>query len=200
MTQVFTERNYSMKDIKDLKREKTLPAILEALLFIAVTPVSISQLSSSLDESEKKIKEALEELDKYYTESRGLKLQWHGKKVQLTSSPEFSKIIEDFLGVEVTTTLSQASLEALAIIAYKQPVTRPEIDEIRGVNSDGVVRNLLSKGLIEENGRVEGAGRPILYGTTSDFLNYFGLSSIEELPSFDVLPTNDAKVKPILKD
>lgn len=200
MTQVFTERNYSMKDIKDLKREKTLPAILEALLFIAVTPVSISQLSSSLDESEKKIKEALEELDKYYTESRGLKLQWHGKKVQLTSSPEFSKIIEDFLGVEVTTTLSQASLEALAIIAYKQPVTRPEIDEIRGVNSDGVVRNLLSKGLIEENGRVEGVGRPILYGTTSDFLNYFGLSSIEELPSFDVLPTNDAKVKPILKD
>jgi segregation and condensation protein B len=200
MTQVFTERNYSMKDIKDLKREKTLPAILEALLFIAVTPVSISQLSSSLDESEKKIKEALEELDKYFTESRGLKLQWHGKKVQLTSSPEFSKIIEDFLGVEVTTTLSQASLEALAIIAYKQPVTRPEIDEIRGVNSDGVVRNLLSKGLIEENGRVEGAGRPILYGTTSDFLNYFGLSSIEELPSFDVLPTNDAKVKPILKD
>ncbi|MCJ7519691.1 MAG: SMC-Scp complex subunit ScpB [Anaerolineaceae bacterium] len=189
-----------MKDIKDLKREKTLPAILEALLFIAVTPVSISQLSSSLDESEKKIKEALEELDKYYTESRGLKLQWHGKKVQLTSSPEFSKIIEDFLEVEVTTTLSQASLEALAIIAYKQPVTRPEIDEIRGVNSDGVVRNLLSKGLIEENGRVEGAGRPILYGTTSDFLNYFGLSSIEELPSFDVLPTNDAKVKPILKD
>jgi segregation and condensation protein B len=200
MTQVFTERNYSMKDIKDLKREKTLPAILEALLFIAVTPVSISQLSSSLDESEKKIKEALEELDKYFTESRGLKLQWHGKKVQLTSSPEFSKIIEDFLGVEVTTTLSQASLEALAIIAYKQPVTRPEIDEIRGVNSDGVVRNLLSKGLIEENGRVEGVGRPILYGTTSDFLNYFGLSSIEELPSFDVLPTNDAKVKPILKD
>ena len=200
MTQVFTERNYSMKDINDLKREKTLPALLEALLFIAVSPVSISQLASSLGENEKKIKEALEELDKYYSESRGLKLQWHGKKVQLTSSPEFSKIIEDFLGIEVTTTLSQASLEALAIIAYKQPVTRPEIDEIRGVNSDGVVRNLLSKGLIEENGRVEGAGRPILYGTTSDFLNYFGLSTIDELPSFDVLPTNDDNVKQILKD
>ena len=200
MTKVFTERNYSMKDINDLKQEKSLPAILEALLFIAVSPVSISQLASSLGESEKKVTDALDELDSYYFESRGLKLQWHGKKVQLTSSPEFSKIIEDFLGIEVTTTLSQASLEALAIIAYKQPVTRPEIDEIRGVNSDGVVRNLLSKGLIEENGRVEGVGRPILYGTTSDFLNYFGLSSIDDLPIFEVLPTDENNAKPILKD
>ena len=157
-------------------------------------------MASSLGESEKKVTDTLDELDSYYFESRGLKLQWHGKKVQLTSSPEFSKIIEDFLGVEVTTTLSQASLEALAIIAYKQPITRPEIDDIRGVNSDGVVRNLLSKGLIEENGRVEGVGRPILYGTTSDFLNYFGLSSIDDLPIFEVLPTDENNAKPILKD
>jgi segregation and condensation protein B len=200
MTKVFTERNYSMKDINDLKQEKTLPAILEALLFIAVSPISITQLSSALEESEKKITDALNALDGYYSESRGLKLQWHGKKVQLTSSPDFSRIIEDFLGVEVTTTLSQASLEALAIIAYKQPITRPEIDEIRGVNSDGVVRNLLSKGLIEENGRVEGVGRPILYVTTSDFLNYFGLASLDELPTFEVLPTDEKDTKPILKD
>ncbi len=200
MTQVFTERNYSMKDINDLKQEKTLPAILEALLFIAVSPVSVPQLASSLGESEKKVIDALNDLDNYYSESRGLKLQWHGKRVQLISSPDFSKIIEEFLGVEVTTTLSQASLEALAIIAYKQPITRPEIDEIRGVNSDGVVRNLLSKGLIEETGRVEGAGRPIIYGTTSDFLNYFGLSSIDELPTFDVLPVNENNTKAILKD
>jgi len=200
MAKDFTERNYSMKDINDLKQEKTLPAILEALLFIAVSPVSITQLATSLGVSEKRITDALNDLEKYYVDSRGLRLQWHGKKVQLTSSPEFSKIIENFLGVEVTTTLSQASLEALAIIAYKQPVTRPEIDEIRGVNSDGVVRNLLSKGLIEENGRVEGAGRPILYGTTSDFLNYFGLKSIDELPTFDVTGANEVNNKSILKD
>jgi segregation and condensation protein B len=200
MTKVFTERNYSMKDIHDLKQEKTLPAILEALLFIAVSPISITQLSSALEESEKKITDALNALDSYYSESRGLKLQWHGKKVQLTSSPDFSRIIEDFLGVEVTTTLSQASLEALAIIAYKQPITRPEIDEIRGVNCDGVVRNLLSKGLIEENGRVEGVGRPILYVTTSDFLNYFGLASLDDLPTIEVLPTDEKDTKPILKD
>ena len=77
-------------------------------------------------------------------------------------------IIENFLGIEVKTTLSHASLEALAIVAFKQPITRPEIDEVRGVNSDGVVRNLLSKGLIEEVGRREGVGRPVLYGTTAD--------------------------------
>jgi len=189
-----------MKEINELKQEKTLPAILEALLFIAVSPVSITQLASSLGESERKITNALNELEHYYSETRGLRLQWHGKRVQLTSSPEFSKIIETFLGVEVTTTLSQASLEALAIIAYKQPITRPEIDEIRGVNSDGVVRNLLNKGLIEENGRVEGAGRPILYETTSDFLNYFGLSSIEEMPTFDVQPTEEINSKALLKD
>lgn len=200
MIKVFTERNYSMKEINDLKQEKTLPAILEALLFIAVSPVSITQLASSLEESERKVINALNELEQYYLENRGLRLQWHGKRVQLTSSPEFSKIIETFLGVEVTTTLSQASLEALAIIAYKQPITRPEIDEIRGVNSDGVVRNLLNKGLIEENGRVEGAGRPILYGTTSDFLNFFGLSSIEEMPTFDVHPTEEINSKALLKD
>ena len=189
-----------MKNINDIKQEKPLPVILEALLFTAVSPVSIPQLASAIGESENKIKTALDELDKYYLETRGLELQWHNKKVQLTSSPEFSKIIEGFLGVEVTTTLSQASLEALAIIAYKQPITRPGIDEIRGVNSDGVVRNLLSKGLIEENGRVEGAGRPILYGTTSDFLNYFGLSSLNDLPPFEVMPTNEGSSTPILKD
>lgn len=189
-----------MKDINTLKQEKTLPAILEALLFVAVAPVAVTQISNALGESEKVINDALQELEKYYSGSRGLKLQWHGKKVQLTSSPEFSKIIEDFLGIEVTSTLSQASLEALAIIVYKQPVTRPAIDEIRGVNSDGVIRNLLSKGLIEEVGRVEGAGRPILYGTTSDFLGYFGLASLDDLPPFDMLSLGDNASQLILKD
>jgi segregation and condensation protein B len=200
MTNVFMGTDYSMMDIKALKHEKTLPAILEALLFTAVSPVSISQFATALGESEKVIKESLQSLDNYYKETRGLRLQWHGNKVQLTSSPEFAKIIEDFLGIEVTSTLSQASLEALAIVAYKQPITRPDIDEIRGVNSDGVVRNLLNKGLIEEKGRVEGVGRPILYGTTYDFLNYFGLSSIEEMPPIEIEPSNGNDAKPLLKD
>jgi segregation and condensation protein B len=111
------------------------------------------------------------------------------------------ELIENFLGVEVTTTLSQAALEALAIVAYRQPITRPEIEEVRGVNSDGVVRNLLSKGLIEEVGRREGVGRPVLYATTADFLSYFGLSSLDDLPAFDVMPSETPQNSPaILKD
>jgi segregation and condensation protein B len=102
--------------------------------------------------------------------------------VQLTTAPQASEIIEHFLGLEVTTRLSQAALEVLAIVAYMQPITRPRIDQIRGVNSDGALRTLLSKGLIEEVGRMDTPGRPILYATTPDFLQYFGLSMLQELP------------------
>jgi segregation and condensation protein B len=105
--------------------------------------------------------------------------------VQLTTAPELSESIEEFLGLEATSTLSQAALETLAIIAYKQPVTRPEVDVIRGVNSDGVMRTLLSKGLIEELGRADTPGRPIFYGTSSEFLQHFGLETIDALPFVD---------------
>ena len=173
---------------------------LEALLFVANSPVSIAQLASALNRTQGEIRNGLESLRKKYEEESGLQLQEWNKKFQLTTRPEFSEIIEEFLGIEVTTTLSQASLEALAIIAYKQPITRPEIDEIRGVNSDGVVRNLLSKGLIEEVGRVDAVGRPILYGTTADFLSYFGIHSLDELPAFDILPSEEKDTNGILKD
>jgi len=188
-----------MKDINQTKQSYSLPYILESLLFTSSSPVSISQLSTATGETEKKIRDGLQELSDHYASSHGLVLQWHKNKVQIGTHPDLSQIIEAFLGIEVTTTLSQAALEALAIIAYKQPITRPEIDEIRGVNSDGVVRNLLSKGLIEEVGRMEGVGRPILYGTTADFLGYFGLNSLGDLPAFDVLPAQQ-KNGNILKD
>jgi len=194
------EGNYSMKDLSKIKQKISLPALIETLLFISSSPVSVSQIAGALAESEKAVRSAIEELDQYYKNSRGLMLQWHGNKLQLTTAADLGNLIEEFLGVEVTTTLSQASLEALAIIAYKQPITRPEIDEIRGVNSDGVVRNLLSKGLIEEVGRREGVGRPVLYGTTSDFLSYFGLSSLDDMPAFDVLPQTEKNGNNILKD
>ena len=195
-----SEANYSMKDLNEIKSELSVQALIEALLFISTSPISILQLSKALDETEGTIRKALDDLGKYYNEERGLILQWHRNKVQLTTADFMGDIIENFLGIEVTTTLTQASLEAMAIIAYKQPITRPEIDEIRGVNSDGVVRNLLSKGLIEEVGRREGVGRPVLYGTTTDFLSYFGLSSLNDLPAFEVLPTQETNGKAILKD
>ena len=105
--------------------------------------------------------------------------------MQLTTAPEASAVVERFLGLETTTRLSQAALEVLAIVAYSQPVTRPQVDQLRGVNSDGALRSLLSKGLIEELGRLEKPGRPIIYGTTPDFLQSFGLSALTDMPSLD---------------
>lgn len=105
--------------------------------------------------------------------------------VQLTTAAEAGAAVERFLGLELTTRLSQAALEVLAIVAYLQPATRPQIDQLRGVNSDGALRSLLSKGLIEEVGRLEKPGRPILYGTTADFLQSFGLGALTEMPPLD---------------
>ena len=104
----------------------------------------------------------------------------------MVSAPQAGQTIEVFLGLEATSRMSQAALETLAIIAYQQPVTRPQVDAIRGVNSDGVMKTLLSKGLIQEVGRAPGPGRPILYTTTPDFLGYFGLTSIDELPPLNL--------------
>ncbi len=167
-----------------------LQAALEALLFVAAGPVSPGYLAEALGCTPYKVEKELELLITSFGEGRGLRVQRFGGKVQLTTAPEFSQLVEHFLGLESTSTLSRAALEALAIVAYNQPVTRPGIDAIRGVNSDGVLRSLLSKGLIQEMGRAEGPGRPILYGVTPDFLQYFGLAALEDLPPF-ALPENE---------
>lgn len=163
-----------------------LRAALEALLFVAAGPVTPAQLAEALDQKGETVEEALRALGEEYADGRGLSLQWHGGRVQLTSAAGFAAQVEKFLGLEATARLSRAGLETLAIVAYRQPVTRPTIDGIRGVNSDGVMKSLLGKGLIQEVGRSEGPGRPILYGTTSEFLQHFGLSSLIELPPYDI--------------
>ncbi len=119
-------------------------------------------------------------------QERGLRLQRHAGRVQLTTAPEMSKVIERFLGVEISSYLSRAALETLSIVAYQQPVTRPQVDSIRGVNSDGVMKSLLHKGLIQDIGRAEGPGRPILYTSSAEFLHHFGLASLDELPPLEV--------------
>ena len=158
-----------------------LPAQVEALLFVAPGAVTPQQIALALKCSVREIEATMEELEEFYR-LRGMRLQWHQGRVQMTSAPEAGILIEQFLGLEASTRLSRAALETLAIIAYQQPVTRPEIDSIRGVNSDGVLKSLLSKGLIQEAGRAERVGRPILYTSTADFLSYFGLNSLKELP------------------
>jgi segregation and condensation protein B len=161
--------------------EISLPALLESLLFVASGPVSPSRLATALETTPAVVEQLLRDLGDDYR-SRGLRLQWSGHAVQLTTAPAASGAVERFLGLELTTRLSQAALEVLAIVAYMQPVTRPQIDQVRGVNSDSSLRTLLSQGLVEEVGRLESAGRPILYGTTPEFMQHFGLSTLAELP------------------
>ena len=173
--------------MNDVQSDRPLSplATLESLLFVADGPVPAGRLAEVLDTSPEAVLGLLKELGAGYQGS-GLRLQWSGgDTVQLTTAPGATTAVERFLGLEATSKLTAAALEALSIIAYRQPTTRPQIDAIRGVNSDYVIRTLVSKGLIEEIGRAETVGRPILYGTTPAFLQHFGLVSLDELPALD---------------
>jgi segregation and condensation protein B len=165
--------------------EIPLAAQIEGLLFVASEAVAPSQLAEALDVSTSSVEVALNELD-VALRQRGLRLQRHSGRVQLTTAPELAAAIELFLGLESTSRLSRAALETLSIIAYQQPITHPQIDAIRGVNSDSMLKSLLNKGLIYEAGRTEGPGRPILYVTAPAFLQHLGLNSIAELPPLEV--------------
>ena len=161
-----------------------LSNLLESLLFVAGEPAPVERLASALDVTLEDVEKGLLLLAEDLRE-RGIRLQRHHDSVQLVTMPEAADVIEVYLGLDLTTKLSRAALETLAIIAYRQPITRPQIEAIRGVSSDGVIRTLLHRGLIQEIGRMETPGRPMLFGTTPDFLNYFGISSLQDLPPLD---------------
>jgi segregation and condensation protein B len=161
-----------------------LKFLIESLLFVAEGPVTITALARALEVDSAKIDQVLAELRKDYA-GRGIRVQRSKERLQLVSAPESAAAIEKFLGLEGTGHLSTPALETLAIIAYRQPITRPALEAIRGVNCDGVVHSLLAHGLIQESGRLETAGRPILYSTTFDFLQNFGLQSVEDLPPLE---------------
>jgi len=167
--------------LRPLPEPLSLEALVESLLFVAEAAVPITRLAEALEVRPAQVEAALESLARHYT-ARGLSLQRIKDKVQLTTAPAAAERVQRFLGLAASAPLSKAALETLAIIAYQQPVTRPQVEAIRGVNSDSVIKNLLSKGLIEEAGRTEGPGRPVLYITTPEFLQHFGLASLEELP------------------
>jgi len=155
------------------------------MLFVAAEPVTTAQLAEALDVTTSVIERGLKELEDSLV-NRGLRLQRNAGRVQLTTAAELAELIEHFLGLEAITHLSRAALETLAIVAYQQPVTRPQVDSIRGVNSDAMMKSLLGKGLIQEAGRTDGPGRPILYATTPGFLQHFGLNSLAEMPPLAV--------------
>jgi segregation and condensation protein B len=167
----------------------SLEAAVEALLFVADSPVSVGRLAEALQVAPGQVEHALDDLETTYAE-RGLRLQRAGSRAQLITAPQVAPAIERLLGLEARAYLSRAALETLAIIAYRQPITRPEIETIRGVGSDSVLRTLLRYGMIDEVGRAPTVGHPILYGTTFEFLQHFGLRSLEEMPPLEEVPTD----------
>jgi segregation and condensation protein B len=164
-----------------------LKSLVEGLLFVADEPVLIDRIATITETTIAQVEQILDELASEYQDGyRGLRLQFKRGRVQMVSAPDAAGTIRRFLDLELTSKLSHAALEALAIVAYRQPVTRAEVDRVRGVNSDSVLRTLVNRGLIEELGRLEQAGRPSIFGTTFEFLQQFGLTSLDQLPPLEI--------------
>jgi segregation and condensation protein B len=157
-----------------------MKAALESILFVADQPVEIVQLRRVLDVPMEALEDLLAMLVEDYKE-RGIRIARLKDSVRMVTAPESAPFVQAFLGLEQTVRLSGAALETLAIVAFKQPVTRSQVEAIRGVNSDGVLATLEGRGLIEETGQQDTPGHPLLYGTTMAFLQHFGLESLEEL-------------------
>lgn len=169
--------------------KKEIKSIIEALLFVWGDPLSLKDISYILEIDEKKTKEIIcEMIDEFNFERRGIKIVQIKDSYQLGTRPEHFKWIEKLNIPKTKKNLSNAALETLSIIAYRQPITKSEIEAIRGVRCDKALDTLLEKEIIEEKGRLDKTGRPIIYGTTKQFLRYFGLKSLNELP-----PLNDFK-------
>lgn len=178
--QISLDKNELELDIREIK------SIIEALLFTSGEPVSIAGISDVLDIDKPTIKKIIQEMTNDFNyERRGIQIINFDDKYQLGTRPEHNEYIRKLLKPQNKQYLSKAAVETIAIIAYKQPITRQTIDSIRGVKSDRIISNLFEKRLIKELGRMDTPGRPILYGTTEEFLKYFGLGNIQELPKLD---------------
>ena len=161
-----------------------LAHVIEAILFVAGEPVNVREIQRALEVTEDQTRQAIDALESDYSyHRRGITLKRFGQHIQLSTRAEYAPYVERLLQPIQKQSLSQSALETLAVVAYKQPVTRLEIEAVRGVKCDYSVQSLVNKGLIEEVGRKEALGRPILYGTTDKFLSHFGLSSLDQLPA-----------------
>ncbi|GAB4428454.1 MAG: SMC-Scp complex subunit ScpB [Chloroflexi bacterium OHK40] len=187
MSETITAGQPALPQMPPAAASPGLTQLVESLLFVAGEPVTVAQLARALEAPADAVEAALAELSEHCRE-RGVRVQRHGEAVQLVSAPECARAVGRFLGVQASGRLSNAALEVLAIIAYRQPLTRAQIDAIRGVDSSGTLRVLLARDLVAEAGRLETVGRPILYATTPAFLQQFGLTSLAELPPIDMPP------------
>ncbi|GAA0364263.1 SMC-Scp complex subunit ScpB [Bacillus horti] len=167
-----------------------LKAIIEGLLFVSGEEgIDVKQIADVVEEDKKKVIEIIEEMKQEYAKAhRGIQIIEVAGAYQMTTLQQHASYYEKLAFSPTQATLSQAALETLSIVAYRQPMTKVEIEEIRGVKSDRAITTLIKKALIKEVGRMEGAGRPILYGTTKEFLDYFGLNRLEDLPSLSENP------------
>ncbi len=166
------------------ENDEKLSAILEGLLFLVGDEgLTCKQASQSMGISEKKVEQLFEELQKYYTDDkRGFEIERYGEKYRFLSKAVVHDAAKKLFSIEKVSKLSNAALETLAIIAYKQPITRVEIEEIRGVGADVMIRKLEARGFIKEDGRSDAPGRPFLYSVTDEFMDAFKLLSLDELP------------------
>ncbi len=161
-------------------------SLVEALLFASGRPVTPAELASALGVRREEALEALRSLRDHLS-GRGVRLHEHAGEWQMVSAPEAARAIERLAGLPSPQRLSPAAMETLSVVAYRQPVTRAQVEAVRGVDCSGVLGSLLARGLVEEVGRSEGPGRPILYGTSLEFLRLFGLESLDRLPAFPEL-------------
>lgn len=173
---------------------ENLSNILESILFAAGNPVPIDIISEKLGVSEKDIKDAARKLQERYGEQGGIKVLFFNKKLQLSSNPEYKDYVSSVLNPIKEREFTRTILECSAIIAYKQPITKGELENLRGLNCDYAIHTLLDLKMIEPVGRKDAVGRPILYATTDNFLKRFNLSSIADLPDYDTLMENIARL------
>lgn len=170
-------------------QEGSLKGRIEAILFVAGEAVSTKDLARALRTEEKKIRREADALrDEYDFEQRGFLIKRFGDKIQLATRPLYAGDVVRMLQPAQKQSLSQAAMETLAVVAYRQPVTRAEIEQVRGVKCDYSLQSLMNKGLIREVGRKDTIGRPILFGTTDEFLSHFGLENLDGLPPLPELP------------
>lgn len=174
------------------------PHIIEAILFVAGEPVAVRDIAAALGLSELETMAAVEEMQRDYDlNRRGITLRRYGSHLRLETRPEYAPYVERMLQPVQRQSLSQSAMETLAVIAYRQPATRGEVELVRGVKCDYSVQSLLNKGLIREVGRKEALGRPILYATTDRFLEHFGLTDIRELPPLPAPEQPDKDEEPL---
>lgn len=180
------DNNINQIEIDEICTKNRYFSIIESVLFASGNPLNIKQIANIIECGEEYTYDLLEKMKKTYNESnRGLLLINMKEEYTLVTKPENSVFLQKLLKTNNRQSLSRASLEALAIIVYKQPITRIEIDEIRGVKSDKAIQTLLEKDIIKEAGRKKVPGRPIMYVTTGEFLKYFGLEDLNEMPVLD---------------